>query len=485
MVFSSLVFLFVFLPLVLAGYALCGRKLRNLVLLAASLFFYAWGEGLYVVVMALSILANYLLGLLIDGTRGKGQAQRILGAGVALNLALLITFKYLNFLVDSINPLLTSLSVPLLTVSPIHLPIGISFITFHSISYLVDVFRKQSPAQRSLVNIGLYITLFPQLIAGPIIRFRDVAAQIVERSVGLADVGLGIRRFVFGLAKKVLIANVLAETADKIFAIPPEQLPGAVAWLGAACYTLQIFFDFSGYSDMAIGLARIFGFVFLENFNYPYISQSIREFWRRWHISLSNWFKDYLYIPLGGNRKGSRRTYLNLIIVFFLCGLWHGASWNFIVWGLLHGLFIVLEMVALEKFLQQVWRPLRHAYALLVVVFGWILFRAESMPAALGFMAAMTGFVAVGEGNPHTLALYCNRELIAALVAGVLFSTPVVRLLGERMPTWRQSAGPEPSPILLSISLATGEVLMVSSLFVASACYLAAGSYNPFIYFRF
>lgn len=334
--------------------------------------------------------------------------------------------------------------------------------------------------------MGLYISLFPQLIAGPIIRFHDIASQLLERRVTLEEFSYGCKRFIQGLAKKVLIANILAASADQIFAIPSAELPGSVAWLGAFCYALQIYFDFSGYSDMAIGLGRMFGFTFLENFNYPYISQSIREFWRRWHISLSNWFKDYLYIPLGGNRRGAPRTYANLITVFFLCGLWHGASWNFILWGLLHGTFIVFEMLFWERLLQRCWRPLRHAYSLLVVLIGWVLFRAETMETALAFFAAMVGR-SPQAGTPYSFALYGSRELLTALTAGIILSTPIVPWCQAKLPLATKepdAVGPS-SPSFLSMALGSADLLILALLFLASTCYLAAGSYNPFIYFRF
>ncbi|MGD8365986.1 MAG: MBOAT family O-acyltransferase, partial [Desulfobacterales bacterium] len=319
MLFSSIIFLFQFLPLCLLLYFLAGKRLRNLLLLIASLVFYAWGESYYVLLMLVSILVNYLCGLMIDRYRGRQAARGFLIAAIAFNVLSISVFKYANFLVDNLNTLLSQIGAGPIELAPIHLPIGISFFTFQAMSYAVDVYRRDAPVQRNPLNIGLYIALFPQLIAGPIIRYHNIAAQLIRRRVRLDDLSYGIERFVVGLGKKVLIANQVAIIADQVFSFPYETLTPGVAWLGVLCYTLQIYFDFSGYSDMAIGLGRMFGFHFLENFNYPYISRSIREFWRRWHISLSSWFRDYLYIPLGGNHRGPLRTYLNLLIVFFLC----------------------------------------------------------------------------------------------------------------------------------------------------------------------
>ncbi len=352
MVFASPVFLFVFLPLTLLGYFAVPSKFRNVFLLLASLFFYAWGETIYVLIMLASIALNYFFGILIEQgmqapTGGRGRLA--LAAGITVNLLLLVYFKYANFLADNLNVSLARLSLPEIALGPVHLPIGISFFTFHAISYLVDIYRRQCTAQRTFVQCALYIALFPQLIAGPILRYRDMASQLISRTVTAAGFSAGIQRFVFGLAKKLILANPLGELADKVFAIPSGDLTAGPAWLGIICYGLQIYLDFSAYSDMAIGLGRMFGFHIMENFDYPYISLSIREFWRRWHISLSTWFRDYLYIPMGGNRGAAWRTYLNLTTVFLLCGLWHGASWNFVIWGLLHGVYLVLERVGFGR----------------------------------------------------------------------------------------------------------------------------------------
>ena len=346
MVFSSTIFLFFFLPLTLLAYFVVGPRGRNLILLAASLLFYAWGETVYLLVMLFSIAANYLFGLLIDRARERGsRGGTAFALAVATNLGLLGFFKYANFFVDNLNQVLPVLGLAPMDIGRVHLPIGISFFTFQALSYIIDLYRNETAVQRSLLNFALYKALFPQLIAGPIVRYRDVAREIEQRTVSLDDFASGVQRFIIGLGKKVLIANVMGRAADTIFATPAETLPATLAWTGSIAFMLQIYFDFSGYSDMAIGLGRMFGFHFLENFNYPYIARSVREFWRRWHISLSTWFRDYLYIPLGGNRHGPVRTGANLLLVFLLCGLWHGASWTFLIWGVYHGIFLVLERV--------------------------------------------------------------------------------------------------------------------------------------------
>jgi alginate O-acetyltransferase complex protein AlgI len=483
MLFSSIIFLFQFLPLCLLLYFLAGKRLRNLLLLIASLVFYAWGESYYVLLMLVSILVNYLCGLMIDRYRGRQAARGFFISAIAFNVLSISVFKYANFLVDNLNTLLSQVGVGPIELAPIHLPIGISFFTFQAMSYAVDVYRRDASVQRSPLNIGLYIALFPQLIAGPIIRYHDIAAQLIRRRVRLDDFSYGIERFVVGLGKKVLIANQVAIIADQIFSMPYETLTPGVAWLGVLCYTLQIYFDFSGYSDMAIGLGRMFGFHFLENFNYPYFSRSIREFWRRWHISLSSWFRDYLYIPLGGNHAGPLRTYLNLLIVFFLCGLWHGASWNFVIWGLLHGLFLVIERLGFEKILNRCWSPLRHLYVMLVVCTGWVFFRTENLSAAIHYLAAMAGL------NPsldlqQQPFVQVDFYIRLAIAAGILFSTPVLRPLRGSIEGIIGIGRPKAADVL-SGSIGILNTLALAVLFYASVLFLAAGAYNPFIYFRF
>jgi alginate O-acetyltransferase complex protein AlgI len=394
MVFSSSIFLFLFLPGVLLVHFLLPSRFRNLWLFIASLFFYAWGEVIYSLVMLASIAINYTFAMLIGRQLERRNATTLLRLAVSTNLLLLIVFKYANFIAAQMNCLLTWLGIGSVElVEPIHLPIGISFYTFQAMSYVIDVYRGEVEVQRDPLKVGLYITLFPQLIAGPIVRYRDIAAQILSRSIQFADFTYGVRRFIIGLGKKVLIANTLAGPADKIFSCAPENMTPAVAWFGVACYAMQIYFDFSGYSDMAIGLGRMLGFRFLENFNYPYIARSMTEFWRRWHISLTTWFRDYLYVPLGGNRRGPLKTYANLLTVFLLCGLWHGANWNFALWGLFHGFFLIIERAKWNWHTPISLRPLAHVYVALVCMISWTFFRADTLANAFSLLSLMFGIV--------------------------------------------------------------------------------------------
>ncbi len=477
MLFASPIFLLLFLPVVFAAYALAPRRARNPVLLVASLVFYMWGEGWFVGLVLASVLANWGFGLAIDRTENAARRRRWLAAAVAINLLTLAIFKYANFVVANVDALVTAAGHESIRWTDIPLPLGISFFTFHAISYVVDVYKRNAKAERRLWDFALYILLFPQLIAGPIIRWRDFTDQIGGRDWRMADVAYGIRRFLLGLGKKVLIANTLGRVADAVFDLPRGQLTAPLAWLGLVCYTLQIYFDFSGYSDMALGLMRLFGFRILENFNYPYISQSIREFWRRWHISLSNWFLDYLYVPLGGNREGTGRAYRNLVIVFLLCGLWHGASWPFILWGIWHGLFLVAERAGLGRALEKL-GPLAHVYALLVVMGGWVLFRSSTLEGAIAYSAALLG---QGTGDPVQRPL---REFLDPLVAttiaiAVVGATPFARTLGASL---GQLANARPRVGALVL---TADTVWLVVVLVAATAFLAAGTYNPFIYFRF
>jgi alginate O-acetyltransferase complex protein AlgI len=483
MIFSSPFFLFLFLPVVLGIYFLIPKRAGNIFLLGASLFFYAWGEQEYVLVLIVSISFNYAFGLLVGRWHNTRRGKRILTIAIVFNIGLLIIFKYANFLVDSLNVALQAVGLQSIELQPIHLPIGISFFTFHALSYVIDISRLRVNAQKNPIRIALYITMFPQLIAGPIVRYHDIASQIVTRIVtreGFAD---GVRRFIVGLGKKVLIANIVAVPADAIFAIPTDELTPGLAWLGIVCYTLQIYFDFSGYSDMAIGLGHMFGFTFLENFNYPYISQSIQEFWRRWHISLSNWFRDYLYIPLGGSRVSPQRTYFNLITVFFLCGLWHGASWTFAFWGLYHGLFMVIERLSFGRWLSALWSPLRHIYALLTVMIGWVFFRSSTLEQAWFMITAMFGF-ANGSGIKYSVNLYLDTVTILAILVGIACSTPILNYFTN---WWSDRATSHPGKVsgLLIGIFDLGNIAILMLVFLLSAMQLAAGTHNPFIYFRF
>ena len=467
MVFSSLIFLWLFLPVVFALYFLAKEQYRNVILLVASLFFYAWGEPVYVFVMILSIIINYFCGLKI-GAAEESKRKRALFWCVFVNLALLGVFKYTGFFTENVNAIF-GLQVE---VKHLPLPIGISFYTFQSISYLVDIYRKVCEPQKNIVKMGLFISFFPQLIAGPILKYYDIASQIDKRQVTLPLFNEGAVRFLQGLAKKVIIANVMAKTADEIFALGIDDLSTPAAWIGIIAYTFQIYFDFSGYSDMAIGLGKMFGFHIHENFNYPYLATSIKDFWRRWHISLSTWFKEYLYIPLGGNREGTLKTYRNLMIVFFLTGLWHGASWNFVIWGLFHGTFLVLERIfPIEKFLR--FRLLQSVYTLLIVVVAWVFFRAETLSGAWAYLNRM--FVPY---DMDTYSKYLSNEFVyVALLAfvscgfGAMFYQKVFACL--RRENWGNM-------LLKFINPAFCAVIAYFSILL-----LASNTYNPFIYFRF
>lgn len=489
MVFSTAVFLFRFLPVVLLGYLLVcasARLLRrspwpaaNLWLLLASLFFYAWGEQERVALMLVSIAGNYCFGLWAHARRETGGTRTVVALALVFNLGLLGWFKYANFFVANVE----SLTGSELAWTQVVLPIGISFFTFQALSYVLDVARGQAPVQRNPLHFATYVALFPQLVAGPIVRYKDVAAQLVERRVDVALFTSGARRFAIGLAKKVLIANSVAGLADLAFdTVPGAELTPAMAWAGALAYTIQIYFDFSGYSDMAIGLGRMFGFRFFENFRWPYASTSVTEFWRRWHISLSSWFRDYLYIPLGGNRHGAARTGVHLLTVFFLCGLWHGASWSFVVWGLFHGAFLVIERVGLGTWLGRRPRALRHGYTMLVAIVGWVFFRAESLPRALEHLGAMF-FLSEGAPALWPLALYLERPIALALLLGSVGSLPWAPALGRRLAALGRSEQVGPRVAHATLELGAGLLLVLALL--ASAARLAADTYNPFIYFRF
>jgi alginate O-acetyltransferase complex protein AlgI len=476
MLFTAPVFLFLFLPVVLVVYFVLPRALRNGFLLLASLFFYAWGEGAFVGVMLVSIAVNYGIGSALAGSR---RPAALLGLAIAFNLGLLGVFKYADFVAANWNTVAPTLGLPALRLGPLHLPLGISFFTFHALSYLIDVARGAVPAQRDPVRFGLYITLFPQLIAGPIVRYRDIAAQLADREVDVARFASGVRRFVIGLGKKMLIANTVAGPADAIFAMSAGQLTMPLAWLGVVLYALQIYFDFSGYSDMAIGLGRLLGFEFLENFDHPYVARSLTEFWRRWHISLSRWFRDYLYVPLGGNRRRPARVYANLVVVFFLCGLWHGASWTFVVWGLFHGAFLVLERAGLGRVLARVPAVVARLYTLLVVGIAWVWFRAPTLGAALVVLRAMAGLGSAAAGSGHHLALYARSDVVLATVAGIVGAGPALSAL-ER--GWAPAdAGSPAGEILRPVVRLAGLALV----FLASVLAMAANTYDPFIYFRF
>jgi len=483
MVFSTLLFLFLFLPAVLTGNFVLPFRFRNYFLLLSSFVFFAWGGVSYSLLLVLSVLINYTVGLLIHKFRKSLGAKIALGIGVGMNLLIIVIFKYANFIIDNLNILRVDLSYDPLEIGTILLPIGISFYTFQAISYLIDLYRKQVVVQKNLADLALYIFLFPQLIAGPIIRYHDISNQIKHRHNSIDNFVEGIKRFILGLAKKVLIANQMAVIADQAFSLPSDNLSTAFAWMGIIAYSFQIYFDFSGYSDMAIGLGRMLGFKFPENFNFPYIARSIKEFWRRWHISLSTWFRDYLYIPLGGNKKGSVRTYVNLLIVFFLTGLWHGASWNFVIWGFFHGFFLVLERLGLDKFLVKLWHPLQHIYTLFVVLIAWVFFRADTLEASIGYLKAMFAYKSI-TGNIGFISEYDNVVYyfvaIAAIISSSTFWVDIQKFLLKVQAKLSSSA----NSLYLNLSFIF-QLLAIVLVLALTTFLLVSNSYNPFIYFRF
>lgn len=472
MVFSSNLFLFAFLPSTLFLYFLFPQKnYKNALLLLASLFFYAWGEPQYLALLLVSILGNYFFGLRIE-KKSKHKAQspkHELFLAITFNLLLLGYFKYANFLIENLNALF-SLQIEN---KKIHLPIGISFFTFHAISYLIDIYRKKCRAQKNIFELALYIAFFPQLVAGPIVRYNFIEKYLGKRRHSFFFAAHGIRRFIIGLGKKVIIANPLGELADAIFNSPVAEINSTIAWVGIACYTLQIYFDFSGYSDMAVGLARIFGFKFPENFNYPYISRSIKEFWRRWHMSLSAWFRDYVYIPLGGNRTSLSRQYFNLVLVFFLCGLWHGASWNFVIWGMFHGFFLVFERLKIgENFLNFLPKILQNFYAILIVMIGWVFFRSPDLSHALSFLKTMFS------GNEVAII---SNEISRLMRSHFLWMSAGLALLGFS-PLVKNSALKLARKNKIFVSLFDAILIAI---FLFSLVRLSAATHNPFIYFQF
>ena len=461
MLFSSPIFLFLFLPFSLALYYLAPKKKKNIILLALSLGFYTWGEKEMVILILLSALVDYSAALIIS----TGKKRIGLLVSIIFNLGILAYFKYFNFIVSNIN-----------IVSNVVLPIGISFYTFQTMSYTVDVYRGHIKANKNFIDFAMYVTLFPQLIAGPIVRYSQIEKELKNRTTTTKLFTIGIQRFIIGLSKKMLIANNCAYFADAAFSLSENQSSALIAWIGIIAYTLQIYFDFSGYSDMAIGLGKMFGFNFPENFNYPYISKSIKEFWRRWHITLSEWFRDYLYISLGGNQKGNYRTYINLIIVFFLTGLWHGANWTFIIWGLFHGLFLIIERVGFGLFLKKQNRFLAHFYTLFVVVIGWVIFRSDNINQAINFIYTLFNFEA--STNIGFLNFYLTKEVIIALILGLILSTPVYQKVNLYFNKFKENTKLYKLSIL---SYNAGLILLLIICFY----YIATDAYNPFIYFRF
>lgn len=471
MVFSSTIFLFVFFPIILFGYYLIKEQYRNYWLLFASLIFFAWSQPNYLWIILLNVLINYCGAMLIDDL--KILRKYVLAITIILNLGILYYFKYFDFTVDSINKLL-GCNVALRNII---LPIGISFFTFQGMSYVIDVYKGDVPVQKNVFKLALYIVLFPQLIAGPIVRYKDIVMEIDRRSVILNDFAEGIERFIIGIVKKAILANTLASTVDMIWKQGTANITWDIAWVGSIAYTLQIYFDFSGYSDMAIGLGRIFGFHFNENFNLPYISKSISEFWRRWHISLSAWFRDYVYIPLGGNRK---KVYINLAIVFLLTGIWHGASWHFLIWGAWNGLFVLMERFIQTKRISKerdggvrLRIVLSKVYTLFVVNLGWVLFRAPHTRNAIQFIMVMFGMrqsTKVG----YTVFWYLDNWTVTIMILSIFFSSSIPLKINKSLKKCKQKKLME-----------TIKCFLLLGLFYISLLRIVSGTYNPFIYFQF
>ncbi len=465
MVFSSLPFLFGYLPVVLAVLKLAPLHARNFCLFLVSLIFYGWSEPVYIVIMLISTFVDYYNGRMVDKYRDdRKKAKRFVWFSVIFNLSLLGFFKYADFFILNLQ----ALGLPL---SPLNLslPVGISFYTFQTMSYPIDVYRTQAPVQKSVVSFGAYVTLFPQLIAGPIVRYKDIAEQLDHRQETADQFALGVQRFVAGLAKKVLLANSIGALWDTISALPASEMSVAAAWLGIIAFAFQIYFDFSGYSDMAIGLGKMLGFEFLENFNYPYISRSITEFWRRWHISLSTWFRDYVYIPLGGSRHGRGKQIRNLMIVWLLTGFWHGASWNFMLWGIYFGVILILEKFVLKPILERLPKVLQHGYALVLILLGWVLFAFTDLDAGLTYLKTMFGWGSVSLINARTL--FYLRDYGLLLIIMILASTPLGHQLYETKIRGHRWEGAMP--------------LLIAAGLILCTAYLVDASYNPFLYFRF
>ncbi len=469
MVFSSMVFLWVFLPIVFVlAFLIRKPRYQNVLLVIASLIFYAWGEPRYVLLLLFSIVMNWLFGLAIDSF--KEQKKLWLVLNILANLGLLGYFKYSNLFIGTINRFLPGRELPLLSMT---LPIGISFFTFQALSYTIDLYRGKFKVQKNLLHMALYMCLFPQLLSGPIVKYKDIYTELTDRTMTREKVALGFRRFFYGLGKKVIIANVLGEVVDTLYGLDPATMGSGAAWCAAILYTLQIYYDFAGYSDMAIGTAQLFGFDYPENFNYPYISASIQEFWRRWHISLSTWFRDYLYIPLGGNRKGKYRTYLNLWIVFAVTGFWHGARWTFLGWGLYHGFFMMIERMGFNKFLKK--HPIfAHLYAIIVFTVGWVFFRADSIGQSLAIIKRMFLPWMYLQDQSGVMTLLTTKivvTIVLAIIGCGLFQTVFSKgKLAVAAQKWKYSLP---------------EAIFCTLIFLYSILLLASNTYNAFIYFKF
>lgn len=471
MVFSSVLFLFRFLPIFMICYFLVPRKMKNLVLFLGSLVFYAWGEPVYIFLMLFSTISDYVWGRLIEEYRGKDHSRIFLLCSIGINLFILGFFKYADFLMQTVNAVFGT-SIPFLNLP---LPIGISFYTFQTMSYVIDVYRGDTKAQRNILQFGVYVTMFPQLIAGPILKYHQVERYLQDRRTDLDAISYGAKRFVTGLAKKVLLANNLGLLWKQVTELGTDQMSVLMAWLGIAAFALQIYFDFSGYSDMAIGLGAVLGFHFPENFNYPYVATSVKDFWHRWHISLSTWFKEYVYIPLGGNRKGLPRQLFNILVVWMLTGIWHGAVWNFLFWGLWFALFLILEKLFLGEVLESVPKVFGRVYTLAVVLISWVFFALESPGEILAYLQAMFGMNGVGPVN--SLAMFLSNEYLVLLVIALVACLP----LGSRLVHALKSSKTGPAMALYRL----GEKVIPAVLLLLSVAYIVDASYNPFLYFRF
>ena len=471
MVFSSVVFLFRFLPIFMICYFAAPQRMKNFILFLGSLFFYAWGEPVYVVLMLFSTVSDYVHGRLIECYRGSRKATGLLTSSIIINLFMLGFFKYADFLIRAVNSM-AGTALPLLKLP---LPIGISFYTFQTMSYTIDVYRGEAKVQKSLLDFGVFVTMFPQLIAGPIVKYKQIEDRLSDRRVDIQAMSYGLKRFVTGLAKKVLLANNVGELWAEISSMNYSEMSVATAWLGVVAFALQIYFDFSGYSDMAIGLGACMGFHFPENFNYPYISTSITEFWRRWHISLGGWFREYVYIPLGGNRKGRARQLMNILIVWLLTGIWHGAGWNFLFWGLWFAAFLILEKLFLGKVLACFSKPVQHLYACIVVLIGWVFFAVETMEGIMAYLNALFGIN--GAGLYSSQSLYMGRKYAILLAIAVTAATPLWGSLMMRL----KAMGTGYAIALYRL----GEKVIPAVLMLMSIAYIVEASYNPFLYFRF
>lgn len=468
MIFNSTTFLFLFLPILTIIYFISPKKSKNIILLLASIVFYSWGEPRYIWLICLCIISNYIFGILINKMelyKKYNTKKIILSVAIFSNVGILIYFKYFNSIIETVNLLFKSN----LSINKIIMPLGVSFFTFQAMSYVIDVYRKQVDVQKNIIYLALYIMMFPQLISGPIVKYKEINEQIINRRQSLNDIYSGIQRFILGLAKKVIIANTLGQYVDIIFKQSINELNQGVAIVGMIAYSLQLYYDFSGYSDMAIGLARVFGFNLCENFNYPYISKSIGEFWRRWHISLSNWFKDYIYIPLGGGRNGIFQTCRNIAVVFLVTGIWHGSNWTFIIWGILHGIFVILERIFKDKVNKvPIW--VKRIYTLSIVSIGWIIFRSETIQYAIGYLKVMLGFVKSNNAY-YTIKYFINIKFILILVIAIIFASPIIKEFILKLKRNEFIA------IFIDV--------LILIVFLITLTFIGSSTYNGFIYFKF